>query len=140
MEDNVENYYTSLLLFPTFKNCFWNRLKSKSSPCFPGSRSLNLLCVLSAPQHSLATLTIPPRLTCVCVYVTLVLQHKTTAFLPGTPHKTKCNTFSESSVHGIDNIMRFNARRTGFGNLAHYFAPLSCLSNAYNTFLCCSAV
>lgn len=73
-----ENIITLLFYYSTFKMCFCFRLKSKSSPVLPRSPSLNLLCVLSAPHYSLATLRVPPRLTCLCLCVTLVLRHKTT--------------------------------------------------------------
>ena len=46
---------------------FSSRLKSESIPRFAGGYSFNLLCVLSAPKHTLTTLKIPPRLTCVLV-------------------------------------------------------------------------
>lgn len=75
---NGSQYFAKLFIFNLLKCAFCLRLKSKSSPGFLLNRSLNLLCVLSVPQHSLATLRIPPQLTCVCVYVTLVLQHRTT--------------------------------------------------------------
>ena len=114
-------------IFFTFKTCFRFRLKSNSSPCFPRGRSLNLLCVLSVPRHSLATLRIPPQLTCVCVCDSCFTEPNDLQCSPPRLAEQRVTFIFSFSFHGVVNVMHFRPRTPGFRNLGHYFA-LSVLS------------
>lgn len=110
-------------VFVLLKRVFWLGSKWKSAPCFPGSRSLNLLCVLSAPQHSVATFRVLPRLSCVFVYVTVVLQHETAKlFIFTTRYSAQKKKLILKNPWFII-ISSFNLSITGLWNLAHYFVP-----------------
>lgn len=75
------------------------------------------------PQHSLATLRIPPRLTCECLYVTLVLQHKTTRGAPRNVAQSQVQYLFFILLRRVSAHGAFPRQKARFGELGALFRP-----------------